>query len=265
MRAPVAVIARDTPIMQKERKNRLILVFKNLAPSFEEMKDSFVNCILRFLMNLIRIRIANISVIQFATSVPVATPLKPMSTKKTQKKLAAMFMIFMEMDITMGCTVFCMPINHPLIDSTHSSGGIPIAQIWKYSVLSALVSSEGEITVTRISEIGFLNIRINSPMSKAVPMDLANIEVWRTISFAPYASAVSPEVPIRKNEHSHKMTFSIVLPAAIAAINTALPRCPEMAVSHNPSNGTVMFVAIAGRDSDIMLWFIPFASGFIVQ
>lgn len=49
----------------------------------------------------------------------------------TAIRLAATLITFMAIDMTMGITVFCIPMSQPLMDRVMSNGGIPHAQMVK--------------------------------------------------------------------------------------------------------------------------------------
>ena len=97
--------------------------------------------------------------------------------------------------------------------------------------------------------MGWRTATMRSPATRARMTAREKTQLILLGSAAPWASAVSPVVPMRRNPNTQKTTLSIMPPAAMAAMYASEPRWPVTAVSHSPSRGTVMLLAMAGRAS----------------
>ena len=161
--------------------------------------------------------------------------------------------MFIATDIAIGRTVSCIPINHPFIDNVTSSGGIPQTHILKYMDAASVTSALGSMMPRKSCNKGLRTATMTIPRRNAIDTARQKTVLHLSGFREPYASAVSPVVPILRKPHSHRMTLKIVPPAATAARKMPLPRCPVIAVSQSPSKGTVILLAIAGNASRKMV------------
>ena len=103
--------------------------------------------------------------------------------------------------------------------------------------------------------IGYWRIINAAAINKAKPKARTNIFTASSKLRAPYAWAVNPLVPIRRKPKFQYIKLKMLVPMVMAPIWVEL-RCPTMAISTMPSNGTVIFVMILGIANPKIFLFI---------
>ena len=95
--------------------------------------------------------------------------------------------------------------------------------------------------------MGHCSTMMRAEMTMASAVDSPNSLALSWKSPLPHVCAVMPDVLMRRNPKFQYTRLNIIAPTATAPIKTLSPRCPAMAVSTRPSNGTVMLATIAGN------------------
>ena len=113
--------------------------------------------------------------------------------------LAAIFTTFTTISTAIGETVFCMPINHPLNVNNARVAGAAHILIKKYCLESASSSGVQSITINAASTKNHCIAIRKSAETKAVASPFTRYFMASDRSLLPYACAVRPPVPTRRN------------------------------------------------------------------
>ena len=166
-----------------------------------------------------------------------------MSSPKANQMLKMMFITFCMIAMIIGVAEFCIPMNHPFIAKSDMAAGTAQIRAKKYRA----TSSSPFMMRIAARPMGIWSINRRAAIARAIRTLLTSVFAHSSKWRAPKAWAVSPLVPMRRNEQFQYMKLKMVVPMARAPIMAAeLPRRPAMAMSAMPSSGTVMLETMFG-------------------
>ena len=153
--------------------------------------------------------------------------------------------------VTIGLTLSCMPMNHPLKAIRDKVAGAAHILMKKYFDASSRTS--GVQSTTQNAALTNIHWMAMSTSANAndIPSARVRILAHSLSSFRPQACAVSPPVPtLRKPKFQYSRSKSMV-PMAIPPIIVATSpvRCPATAISTIPTIGTVILANMLGMAS----------------
>ena len=158
-----------------------------------------------------------------------------------------------------------MPINHPVRLIVARVAGAPQIMMEKYCEAWVWTASLGEMAASSSHLMGDCSATMAMPSSSASATERNSITDICRLSRAPYACAVSPLVPMRRNPKFQYVRLNIVAPTETAPIVTASPMWPAMVRSTSPSSGTMTFDRIAGTAILRMLLFTVGVAVYIYE